>query len=99
MPVVKGTSGILVLTKEEAKHFEEGPCIKCARCVDMCPVSLLPTRIAHFSKMEMWDEAEEYNALDCIECGCCSYICPAKIPLVQRIRIAKSEIMARRKKK
>lgn len=99
VPVVKGTSGILVLTKEEAKHFEEGPCIKCARCVDMCPVSLLPTRIAHFSKMEMWDEAEEYNALDCIECGCCSYICPAKIPLVQRIRIAKSEIMARRKKK
>ncbi len=99
VPVVKGTSGILVLTKEEAKHFEEGPCIKCARCVDMCPISLLPTRIAHFSKMEMWDEAEEYNALDCIECGCCSYICPAKIPLVQRIRIAKSEIMARRKKK
>jgi electron transport complex protein RnfC len=99
VPVIKGTSGILVLTKEEAKRYEPGPCIKCARCVDICPINLLPTRISHFSQMGMWDEAEEYNALDCIECGSCSYICPSKIPLVQRIRIAKGEILARKRKK
>lgn len=99
VPVVKGTSGILVLSKDEAKQYQERPCIKCARCVDACPVYLLPTRLSHFAQHGMWDEAEDYNALDCIECGSCSFVCPSKIPLVQRIRLAKSQILARRKKK
>lgn len=99
VPVVKGTSGILCLSKEEAKEYRERPCIKCARCVDVCPVNLLPTRLSYFAKEGMWDEAEEYNALDCIECGSCSFVCPSKIPLVQRIRLAKSQILAKRKKK
>lgn len=99
VPVIKGTSGILVLTKQEAQMFEPRPCIKCARCVDACPINLLPTRLAHFSEKGMWDKAEEYNALDCIECGSCSFVCPAKILLVQRIRLAKSQIIAKRKRK
>jgi electron transport complex protein RnfC len=99
VPVVKGTSGILVLSKDEAKQYQERPCIKCARCVDACPVYLLPTRLSHFAQHGMWDEAEDYNALDCIECGSCSFVCPSKIPLVQRIRLAKSQILDRRKKK
>lgn len=99
IPVIKGTSGILVLTDKDVKEFDQRPCIKCARCVDACPAFLLPTRIAHFADKMLWDEAESYRALDCIECGSCSFVCPAKIPLVQRIRLAKAQIMAKRKKK
>ncbi|OWZ83897.1 electron transport complex subunit RsxC [Natranaerobius trueperi] len=97
-PVIKGTSGLLLLTENEVQFFEEKPCISCGRCIDSCPVSLLPNMIAHFTENERLEQAEEYNALDCIECGCCTYICPTKRPLVQYIRMAKGEIMAKRRK-
>lgn len=93
VPVIKGTSGILVLNKKDAYSEIEQPCIKCARCVDVCPVGLLPIKIANFSQISNWEEAKEYGALYCIECGSCSFICPAKRPLVQRIRLAKGEIL------
>lgn len=98
VPAIKGTSGLLVLEKNDVNLFEPGPCIKCARCVDACPIHLLPTTIAKFAQHDMWSEAEDYHAMDCIECGCCSYVCPAHIPLTQHIRIAKSHIIALRKK-
>jgi len=96
VPVVKGTSGILVLKKKESYYLVEQPCIKCARCVDVCPVGLLPIKISNYSQNSKWDEAKAYNALYCIECGSCSYICPAKRSLVQRIRLAKGEILAKK---
>jgi len=99
VPAIKGTTGILVLERDEVKLYEPTPCINCARCVDACPIFLLPTTIAKYAQRNMWDEAENYHALDCIECGCCSYVCPAHIPLTQHIRIAKSHIIAMRKKK
>lgn len=99
VPVIKGTSGVLVLSQKDAYFEEEQPCIKCARCVDVCPVRLLPIKIANYSQKSMWDEAEEYSALYCIECGSCSFICPAKRPLVQRIRLAKDEILAKKRNK
>ncbi|UMZ72845.1 electron transport complex subunit RsxC [Natranaerofaba carboxydovora] len=96
-PVIKGTSGILLLTDKEVELPEEGPCISCGRCIDGCPISLLPNRIAEYSDHERYEDAEEYNALDCIECGCCTFICPAKRFLLHHIRLAKNQIMARRR--
>lgn len=98
VPAIKGTSGILVLEKSDVKLFEPSTCINCARCVDACPINLLPTKLAKFSEKGRWKDAEDYHAMDCIECGCCAYVCPAHIPLTQHIRIAKNTITALRKK-
>lgn len=98
LPVIKGTSGILCLTDAEVELTEIKPCIKCAKCSDACPVSIMPLFIGSAVEHDRYDKAEGWNALDCIECGCCSYICPANRPLVQWIRMAKSDITARRRK-
>jgi len=98
VPAVKGTGGVLCLSHSLAIARPERACIRCGTCVDNCPMGLLPTSIAGFTKIENIDEAEKLGAMDCIECGCCSYGCPASIPLVQYIRLAKSEIMARRRR-
>ncbi len=97
VPIIKGTSGILVFNQKEARYHTEQPCIKCARCVDVCPVGLLPIKLANYAQKSSWDEAEKYNALYCIECGSCSFICPAKRPLVERIRLAKAEILVKKR--
>ncbi|HNZ82905.1 MAG TPA: electron transport complex subunit RsxC [Sedimentibacter sp.] len=98
VPVIKGTSGILVLNKEEANIPEPTNCILCGKCVDTCPVNLMPYKISRFSLLKNFDGADEYHAADCIECGACSYICPAKRPLKESISVAKKEILTRRKK-
>jgi len=98
IPVIKGTSGILILTEEEVKLPEPSNCIRCGKCVNVCPINLMPFMISNYSLLDRFDKAEEVNALDCIECGSCSFICPAKRPLVDSIRVAKREIMAKRKK-
>ncbi len=97
LPVIKGTSGIVALTSEDAAFYENGSCIRCAACVRTCPINLVPTFIAQAAEHGLYDRAEKLHAADCIECGCCSYICPARIPLTQWIRIAKAEVLARRK--
>lgn len=91
VPVVKGTSGILIFTENEIIKEEEKPCIKCARCVDHCPMGLLPTVLAKLVKAEKWEMLGDFNIMDCIECGCCSYVCPSKIPIVQLIKWGKNE--------
>lgn len=96
LPVTKGTSGILCLTDKEVTIDEIHPCIRCGKCVDVCPVSIMPLFIGSSVEQGLYDRAEKYNALDCIECGCCSYICPAKRPLTQWIRMAKGEIAAKK---
>ncbi|WP_425446567.1 electron transport complex subunit RsxC [Dethiothermospora halolimnae] len=98
VPVIKGTSGILALNKKQAKIAEPSPCIRCGKCVDICPIKLQPLFISQLSLKRMYDEAEEYSPLDCIECGSCSFICPSKRPLLQSIRVAKREIISKRKK-
>jgi len=98
VPVVKGTSGIIVLTEDEVKAEKARTCIGCGACVDVCPMFLLPTRIANFSKYELIDKAEQFGVMDCIECGSCTYVCPSKIHLVQWIRYGKGNILEKRKK-
>lgn len=98
MPVIKGTSGIVVLKKEDVQEGKEYSCVRCAKCVDACPAFLEPTTLANLSKMERWEEAEANNALSCIECGSCAYVCPAKINIVQHIRRAKQMIISAKKK-
>ncbi|HED24079.1 MAG TPA: electron transport complex subunit RsxC [Firmicutes bacterium] len=98
LPVIKGTSGILALTSDDVYLAESSPCIRCAKCVDACPVQLLPTAIAQAAEHGLFKKAEKLHALDCFECGCCAYVCPSKIPLTQLIRIAKAEITKAKKK-
>lgn len=98
LPVIKGTSGILALTEDDVYLAESSPCIRCGKCVDGCPVQLLPTAIAQAAEHGLYKRAEKLHAMDCFECGCCSYVCPSKIPLTQLIRIAKAEILKARKK-
>jgi electron transport complex protein RnfC len=99
LPVIKGTSGILALTDEDVDLAESSDCIKCAKCVGSCPVYLVPTFIAQAAEHKLFERAEKLHAADCIECGCCTYVCPARIPLTQWIRIAKFEVLERRKQK
>jgi len=98
VPVIKGTSGILVLTEEEARLPEPTNCIRCGKCVEACPINLMPVNLSAYSLANKHEQAEALNAMDCIECGACSFVCPAKRPLVESIRVSKREILARRKK-
>ncbi|WP_434655679.1 electron transport complex subunit RsxC [Thermoanaerobacterium thermosaccharolyticum] len=98
VPVIKGTSGILVLPEDRIALKDPKSCIKCARCVDACPINLLPLFISAYSLKNDFDKCEEYHAFDCIECGSCSYVCPSKRPLVESIRLAKREILRKRRK-
>lgn len=99
IPVIKGTSGILVMSEEEARIPEESQCIRCAKCVGVCPVYIEPITIRNLSIHERHEETEALNVLSCIECGSCSFICPAKIPLLQSIKVSKQDVLAKRRNK
>jgi len=93
VPVTKGTSGILVLTEDEYAPSEEYfSCIRCGRCVDVCPMGLNPSMLSILAEKGFFEEAKEYNLFDCFECGCCAFVCPAKRPMVQFMRLAKSQV-------
>ncbi len=98
VPVIKGTSGALFLSEAYARWHEEKPCIQCARCVDACPMNLLPLLYAKYTRSNKWEKTEEYAIDDCMECGSCSFVCPARIPLVQYIKTAKYKLSTQRKK-
>ena len=89
VPVLKGTSGILALDQVVLTTREEYPCIRCARCLEACPMFLNPTRLALLARAERPEELAEHHVMDCFECASCSYVCPSAIPLVQWIRIGK----------
>lgn len=94
MPITKGTSGITVLTRKDVTKRKETPCIRCGRCVDVCPMHLVPAKLAQAARNRDIDLARKYNIAGCMESGCCGYICPANIPLVQLIRMGKAMIVA-----
>ena len=89
-PVTKGTSGVTVLTRNDMRCAEETECIRCGRCVDVCPLHLVPTKIALAARRGAWEVADRLHMNACCECGCCAYECPAGIPLVQLIRMGKT---------
>ncbi len=99
VPVTKGTSGILALTKTEAKLPEPEPCIRCARCVDACPMNLLPNALARIIEYKRFDEAHKLGVLDCIECGSCAFVCPSKIRHVHYLKFGKLEVSKMMKSK
>lgn len=96
VPVVKGTSGILALSKVEAQLPEQNQCIRCAKCVDVCPVNLEPVLMNQNINHERFDILEKLNIWSCIECGACSFICPSKISLVHSFKYAKKELSKKR---
>lgn len=91
-PVTKGTSGIVCLTGADVKKTNETSCVRCGRCIDVCPLNLEPTRLALASRAKDWDLAKKYHLSACMECGCCAYVCPAAIPLVQLMRMGKVQM-------
>jgi len=91
-PVTKGTSGVVVLTDADVKKSAETTCVRCGRCVDVCPLNLVPTKIALAARHQDYDLAKRYHIMACMECGCCAYECPASIPLVQLIRVGKAQL-------
>ncbi len=96
VPVVKGTSAILCFTEKEMGRDQISNCIRCGKCVDVCPMQLVPNTLQASALNHKYEEFLSYDGMSCIECGCCSYICPAKRQLVQSIRTAKTAIRSRK---
>ncbi len=97
-PVVKGSSSILCLTKDEVETPEEQNCMRCGKCVNICPMGLLPLELNKYALAQNEEMFQKYHGMDCIECGACSYTCPAKRHLLQSIRTSKKNILAKRRR-
>ena len=92
VPVIKGTSGITVLPDTESRRKEKQNCIRCSKCITVCPMGLEPYLLMPLGERELFERMEDERAMDCIECGSCSYICPASRPLLDYIRFGKDNI-------
>lgn len=92
VPVTKGTSGVLLIPTLEAKRNAMKDCIRCSKCLSVCPMGLNPTLLMNLTEYEVWDRAEKNAITDCIECGSCSYVCPADRPLLDYIRLGKNKV-------
>jgi electron transport complex protein RnfC len=95
VPLLKGTSGVVVLSESECKRAETHPCIRCGRCLDACPIFLNPQRLGALAKAGRYEDMNDYHLADCILCGCCSYACPSNIPLSQLFQMAKVALWKR----
>jgi electron transport complex protein RnfC len=99
IPVVKGSSGVLALTRAEVEQNRPGPCIRCSSCVRACPMGLLPLEMAARIRAGDPNGAVDWGLKDCIACGSCSYVCPSHIPLVHYFNHAKGDLAARERMK
>ncbi len=96
VPLIKGNNAVLLLKKAEQEA--QRACIRCGRCVEHCPLRLVPSNISMACENQDWDSALEANILECKECGCCAYVCPANRKIVQQIKFGKAEVAKRKKK-
>ena len=97
IPVMKGTSGILLLSRDELVQYSPSACLRCGRCNDVCPMSMMPGILSAQIEHQKFELAEKWHVMDCIECGSCAYICPAGRPLVQHMRRAKAVVNAKKR--
>ena len=93
VPVVKGMSGVILFDEKESVRKTIEPCIRCAKCVSVCPLGLEPYLLMTLSERNLFEKAERERITDCMECGCCSFTCPANRPLLDYIRLGKSTVM------
>ena len=93
VPICKGTNSVTIISDEEARRKEPQPCIRCAKCVSVCPMGLEPYLLAKLSEVKNWERAEHEDIVSCIECGSCQFTCPAHRPLLDNIRQGKSTVM------
>jgi len=93
VPVVKGTSGIILFPRNESERSEINPCIRCAKCISVCALNLEPFLLMTLSEKGLFERAEKEGITDCMECGSCSYTCPADRPLLDYIRLGKSTVI------
>lgn len=98
VPVVKGSSSVLVFAKDDVSSQLASPCIRCGRCAQACPEHLLPMKLAEMSVHNDAEGFKKYYGMECVECGCCSYVCPAKRPVTQSVRSMKKKIIAASRK-
>ena len=93
VPICKGTNSVTIISDDEARRKEPQPCIRCAKCVGVCPMGLEPYLLAKLSEVKTWERAESEDITSCIECGSCHYTCPAYRPLLDNIRLGKATVM------
>lgn len=98
VPVVKTSSAMLCMSKDEVSANEPTACINCGRCVSACPARLIPSRLATYSEHGQEELFVKNNGMECVECGCCSFTCPSKRPLTQSVRSMRKTVLANRKK-
>ena len=93
IPMTKGSSGLLIMNEKEARRSMPQPCIRCAKCVNVCAMGLEPYLLSKMCAMEDWEGAEKNGIVSCIECGSCQYTCPSNRPLLDMVRVGKSTVM------
>jgi len=89
LPILKNTNAILAFNRQDAQSMEETDCIRCGRCVNACPMNLMPTMLEQYTEIKNVEGLKRLNVMACMECGCCSFVCPANRRLVQSIRVGK----------
>lgn len=95
VPLLKGTTGVVVLTEADCKPRDTHPCIRCGHCLDACPVFLNPQLLGRLAMVARYEEMKANHLMDCMLCGCCSFACPSNIPLSQLFALAKNALRTR----
>ena len=92
VPMAKGTSGILIMPEDESKRKDDKPCIRCTKCVSVCPMGLEPFLLMTLGENQLWERNEDERIMDCIECGSCVFVCPSDRALLDYIRLGKNKV-------